>query len=199
METANYLWNRLLIRSRSHGELIPEEAWTNKHQNLSHIRIFESFILANIPDKKRSKSDYQKTWQRILIGYSPDTSKHFCIWASQTKQVIIVSEPFIDESDQRAKLLSQWPMDSPLMKRKAPAREPRPRGRPRKNLAEQPAQINQRMADPDPEEDQQPEQPNEKPINQNKNKVAMSMIKASSKIHEPKSYDKAINDPIHGR
>ena len=87
------------------------------------------------------------------------------------------------------------------MKRKAPAREPRPRGRPRKNPAEQPAQINhnQPMADPDLGEDQQPEQPNEKPVNQNNNEVAMSMTEASSKIHEPKSYDEAINDPIHGR
>ena len=70
METANYLRNRLPTRSRSHGELIPEEAWTDKCQNLSHIRIFGSLVLANIPDKKRSKSNYQKTWQGILIGYS---------------------------------------------------------------------------------------------------------------------------------
>ena len=55
------------------------------------------------------------------------------------------------------------------------------------------------MADPDLGEDQQPEQPNEKPVNQNNNEVAMSMTKASSKIHEPKSYDEAISDPIHGR
>ena len=62
METANYLRNRLPTRSRSHGELIPEEACTDKRQNLSHIRIFGSLVLANIPDEKRSKSDYQKTW-----------------------------------------------------------------------------------------------------------------------------------------
>ena len=99
IETTNYLQNRLSTRSRSHGELIPEEAWTDKCQNLSYIRIFGSLVLANITDKKRSKSDYQKTWQGNLIGYSLDTSKYFCIWASQTKQVIIVSEPFIDESE----------------------------------------------------------------------------------------------------
>ena len=29
--------------------------------------------------------------------------------------------------------------------------------------------------------------------------MAMLMTKAFSKIHKPKSYDKAINDPIHGR
>ena len=85
------------------------------------------------------------------------------------------------------------------MKQKAPAREPRPTGRPRKNPAEQPAQINQPMADPDLGQDQQPEQSNKKPINQNNNKAAMSMTKVSSKIHKPKLYDKTINDPIHDR
>lgn len=28
---------------------------------------------------------------------------------------------------------------------------------------------------------------------------AMSMTESSSKIHEPQSYDEAVNDPIHGR
>lgn len=40
METANYLRNRLPTKSRNHGELIPEEAWTEKRQNLAHVRIF---------------------------------------------------------------------------------------------------------------------------------------------------------------
>ncbi len=31
------------------------------------------------------------------------------------------------------------------------------------------------------------------------NEVAMSMTKVNSKIHEPASYDEAVNDPIHGR
>ena len=62
IETANYLRNRLPTRSRSHGKLISEETWIDKRQNFSHIRIFESLILANIPDKKRSKSDYKKMW-----------------------------------------------------------------------------------------------------------------------------------------
>ena len=55
------------------------------------------------------------------------------------------------------------------------------------------------MVDLDPGKGQQPKQPNKKPINQNNNMMAMSMTEASSKIHELKSYDKAINVSIHGR
>lgn len=58
METSNYLRNKLPTRSRSHGKLILEEAWTNWRQNLSHIRIFGSLVLVDIPHKKRSKSDF---------------------------------------------------------------------------------------------------------------------------------------------
>ncbi len=85
METANYLRNRLPTRSKNHGEVIPEEAWTGQRQNLQHVRIFGSLTLSNIPPEKRTKSDYQKVWQGILVGYSTDTKKHFCIWAPQTK------------------------------------------------------------------------------------------------------------------
>ena len=133
METANYLRNRLPTRSKNHGKMIPEEAWTGRQQDLHHIRIFGSLAFCNIPEEKRVKSDYQKVWEGILIGYSPDTSKHLRIWAPQTKQVVIASEPYIDESEQGAKLLTKWPLDeTPSLKKKAPAGEPRPRKRPRK-------------------------------------------------------------------
>ena len=85
METFNYLHNRLLTRSKSYGELIPEEAWTNRRQNLSHIRIFGSLVFVDISHKKKSKSDFQKTWVGILIGYNTNTIKHFRVWAPQTR------------------------------------------------------------------------------------------------------------------
>lgn len=77
--------------------MIPEEMWTGCRQDLNHIRIFGSFALANISSKTRSKSDYQKVWKSILIEYNLDTTKHFRIWAPQTRQIIIVSKPYIDE------------------------------------------------------------------------------------------------------
>ena len=93
IETANYLGNRLPTKTKSHCEVIPEEACTNQGQDLQRVRIFGSLALCNILEEKRSKSDCQRVWQGILIGYSPDTTKHFCASAPKTKQVIIASEP----------------------------------------------------------------------------------------------------------
>ncbi len=107
MEIANYLRNKLLTKSKSHGEIIPEKSQIGKRQNLEYVCIFGSLALSHIPDKQRNKSDYQKVWQDILIGYSQDTTKHFCVWASQTKQVVIGSELYIDESEQETKLLAK--------------------------------------------------------------------------------------------
>lgn len=81
METTNYLRNRLLTRSKNHAKMVPKESWTGQRQDLRHVRIFGSLAFSNIPEKKRPKSDYQKVWQGILIGYSPHTTKHFRIWA----------------------------------------------------------------------------------------------------------------------
>ena len=79
METANYLRNRLPTRSKNHGEMIPEKAWTGRQQNLHYIRIFGSLAFCNISEEKRVKSDHGKVWEGILIGYSPNTSKHLHI------------------------------------------------------------------------------------------------------------------------
>ena len=85
METANYLQNRLPTRSKNHGKMIPEEAWIGRRQDLYYIRIFGSLAFCNILEEKRVKSDHRKVWKGILIGYSPNTLKHFRIWAPQTK------------------------------------------------------------------------------------------------------------------
>ena len=98
MEIASYFCNKLPT-SKNHREVILKESWTRRWQSLGHVCIFESLVLANIPEEKRSKSDYQKVWQGILIRCSPDTSKHFRVWAPQTKQVIIMSKPYINKSE----------------------------------------------------------------------------------------------------
>lgn len=60
MRTANYIQNTLPTKSRNHREIIPEETWNGKRQNIQHVQIFDSLILSNISDEKRFKSDYQK-------------------------------------------------------------------------------------------------------------------------------------------
>lgn len=85
IETTNYLQNRLSTRSKNHGKMISQEAWIGRWQDLYYICIFGSLIFYNILEEKKVKSDYRKVWERILIEYSPYTSKHFRIWTSQSK------------------------------------------------------------------------------------------------------------------
>ncbi len=90
-----------------------------------------------------------------------------------------MSEPYIDKSEKGAKLLVKWPLEVVQPKRKAPAGEPKPRGRPRKNPIVEPSV--------DPETAIEEEE------------VAMSITETTSKIYEPGSYQEAVDDPVHGR
>lgn len=86
--------------------------------------------MTHIADKNRTKSNDGNVWQGILIEYSLDTAKYFCIWAPQAKQVVIASRSYIDKLEQEAKLLAKWPLDIVVIKRKVPTGELKPRNRP---------------------------------------------------------------------
>lgn len=125
MDTANYLRNRLPTNSQR-GEIIPEEAWTQRKQNLGYIRVFGSTVHVGIATEKIAKSDTQKTWKKIFLGYSPDTSKHYRVWAPKAQRVLIADHPTIDKSEQEPKMLQAYPVinsELPPAKRKAPAGE----------------------------------------------------------------------------
>lgn len=111
IKTANYFCNKLLTKSKNLRKVIFIELWIKQQQSFGYVCIFGSLMLANISDQKRTKSDYQKVWQSILIGYSPDSSKYFHVWVLQAKQVIIASKPHINKSKQRAKLFEKWPIE----------------------------------------------------------------------------------------
>lgn len=189
METANYLHNRLPTWSQAYGELIEKEYWTGRKQDLRHICIFRSLVLCNIPKEKKTKSDYWKVWEGILIGYNANIAKHFHIWVPQTNQVVIASELYIDKSKQDAKLLVKFLLNTIKMisaKRRALARELRSRRSLQKNLI-----IKEVI--PPAEEDIE-EVGNKKQV-----EVAISLTETSSKIYELQLYDKVINNPIHRR
>lgn len=140
----------------------------------------------------------------ILIGYSPDTSTRFCVWATQTKQVIIVSEPFIYESEQGAKILSQWPVKSKLLKRKVPPRKLRPRERPKKvctETIETTAPANPIVAAliaitlATTENSLAEPAPPAAPLLQEQ---VILISESNSIIKEPKIYEETVNNPIHG-
>lgn len=98
MDTANYLQNRLPTKSQR-GEMIPEETWTGRKQDLSHIKVFGSVVSVLIPKEKRHKSDTHKNWRGIFIGYSQDTAKHVRAWAPKTQQILLVTNPYVNESE----------------------------------------------------------------------------------------------------
>lgn len=53
IDIASYLQNKLPTKSLR-GELISEEVWTEKRQNISHLRVFGYVVSVEIPKKKAS-------------------------------------------------------------------------------------------------------------------------------------------------
>lgn len=160
------------------------------NHTVSHLRIFGSEVLVDIPKGKGIKSDFQCVWRGILTGYSNETVKHYRTWAPETKQVLVVGDPFIDESVQGAKLLLDWPLE-PSLKRKA-AGEPKPRGRPKKRLQSNRQMLSRKTQT---QRTQKQSSPNETAPKTN-GEQAMSIAETTSKIHEPNTYEEAVSDPI---
>lgn len=135
-DTANYLRNCLPTKVQGQREMISEETWTEEKQNVQYLKVFGNAVSVVIPNKKKHKANIYKNWKGIFIGYSQDTTKHIRALAPKTQQIFLVSSPYVDESEQGAKLLLEYPLDptrqTEASKRKAPTGEPRSRGRPRK-------------------------------------------------------------------
>lgn len=109
--------------------------------------------------------------------------------------MIIASEPYIDKSKQGAKLLSEWPLETPTaLKRKILARELQPRFRPQKIAAEVSTALvkatdltridNLAILEP--------------VSIKNQTETIISITKYSSKIYKPISYKKVTNDLVYG-
>lgn len=217
MDTANYLRNRLSTKSQR-GELIPDECWTGKKQDVSHVKVFGSTVSVVIPREKSHKSDVHKNWQGIFIGYSQDTTKHVRAWAPKTQQILLVSNPYVDKSEQGAKLLLEHFVDISRLpaagglKRKTLTSKPRPRGRLRKIVATVPIlavvdtssiPINSDSLEPsfasaDSGEKKLVTEESAKGSIFTAEKI-MSAIEVSSKVYKPSLYEKAISDPMHTR
>lgn len=151
------------------------------------------------PKEKRYKSDICKNWKGILIGYSQDIAKHVQAWAPKTQQILVISNPYIDKSVQGAKLLINYPLDlgrqATTLKRKSPTGEPRPWGRPQKVITVPAGNLT-----PPPAESGNPEDPAKAGGHPDESvEKIMSITETSSKVHEPKTYEQAISDPIHTR
>lgn len=197
MDTANYLRNRLPTKVQGRGKIISEEAWTGEKQGVRYLKVFGSAVSVVIPKEKRHKSDIYKNWKGIFIVYSQDTTKHIRAWASKIQQILLVSSPYVDESEQGAKLLLEHPLERTRQvaasKKKAPTGEPRPRGRPKK------IQVTENSTGQRVEPEKKKSVDNKTAEATEMIEKAMSATETSSKIYEPKTYEEAMSDLVHSR
>lgn len=66
MDTANYLCNRLPTKG-TRGELILEEHWTEKKQDVGHIKVFGSTVSVVIPKKSGISRIYTRTGRAFSL------------------------------------------------------------------------------------------------------------------------------------
>lgn len=82
---AAYIINR--SPTKSVINMIPEEAWSGRKHNVSHMRVFGCVAYAHVPDELRRKLD-NKGEKCIFVGYS-DESKAYKLYNPISKKVII--------------------------------------------------------------------------------------------------------------
>ena len=91
---ARYILNR--CPAESIQNIVPEEAWSGRKQNVTHMRVFGCVAYAHVPDELRKKLD-SKAEKCIFFGYS-DESKAYKLYNPLTKKVIISRDvQFIEE------------------------------------------------------------------------------------------------------
>ncbi len=92
VETTVYIMNRTPI-AVVHG-MTPEEKFTSKKPDVSHLRVFGCITYVHVPDEKRSKLD-PKAKKCIFIGYSLEQKGYRCFNPSTRK--LQVSRDVFDE------------------------------------------------------------------------------------------------------
>lgn len=104
-------------------------------------------------------------------------TKYLYAWASQTKQVVIANKPYIDKSEQKAKLLSKWPLKTVIsLKTKAFTGEPRCKSRSKKQI------IIEKTS---------------REILGKIEEIIILIAESGSKIYKPILYNIAVNNPFH--
>jgi len=73
--TAVYIMNRTHTMA-VHG-MTPEEKFTGKKPDVSHLRVFGYIAYVHVPDEKKSKLDL-KAEKCIFIGYSSEQKGYRC-------------------------------------------------------------------------------------------------------------------------
>lgn len=105
----------LLNRSPSKGAgMTPEQAWTGKIPNLSHIRVFGSEVMVHVPKADRKKWDNKAT-ECILVGYD-DCTKGYRVYDVE-KGIVFKSRDvtFINEGMNKSKQVPVREESIPVM------------------------------------------------------------------------------------
>ncbi|KAJ0795822.1 putative RNA-directed DNA polymerase [Helianthus annuus] len=90
---ATYILNRTVTKRIPN--ITPEESWSGRKPNISHLRIFGCIAYAHIPKQRRTKLD-DKTEKTILVGYS-EQCKAYKLYNPTTGKVIISRDVIFDE------------------------------------------------------------------------------------------------------
>ena len=85
--------------------MTPEEAWTSKRSDLSHIRLFGTTVMVQVPEANRRKQQFKAT-ECILVGYDEATKGYRAY--DVEKKVVFKSRDvtFIDEGKVKSKTSS---------------------------------------------------------------------------------------------
>ncbi|KAJ0522113.1 putative RNA-directed DNA polymerase [Helianthus annuus] len=90
---ATYILNRTVTKRIPN--ITPEESWSGRKPNISHLRVFGCIAYAHVPKQRRTKLD-DKTEKTILVGYS-EQSKAYKLYNPTTGKVIISRDVIFDE------------------------------------------------------------------------------------------------------
>ncbi|KAI0488135.1 hypothetical protein KFK09_027962 [Dendrobium nobile] len=90
---AVYLSNR--SPTRSVWGMTPQEAWSGRKPDISHLRVFGSIAHVHVPDEQRSKLD-DKSEKYIFIGYD-SSSKGYKLYNPNTMKTIISRDVIFNE------------------------------------------------------------------------------------------------------
>lgn len=85
VSTSVYLKNR--SPSAAMKDATPEELWTKKKVDMSHLRVFGCIAYAHIPKSFRKKLD-SKSEQMIMIGYCESTKSYRLVKPDQPNKLV---------------------------------------------------------------------------------------------------------------
>ena len=94
--TASYLHN-LLPNSSLGVNTSPDETWTGKRPDISHLRVFGCAAYAHIPAEHRRKLDSKAT-KMIMVGYSRGTSGYRLI-DETSRRMLVRKDVIFNERD----------------------------------------------------------------------------------------------------